>query len=89
MHIFFDNFSDQNCSDYVYNNEHKTIDPNYSGKRSLQIKDLVGSVIHDWWTVEDIGLDYGGRVDILSVAINSGGVKCEIFDPFDKDTLID
>jgi hypothetical protein len=85
---FFDNFSDQNWSDYIYNDEYKRIDPDYSGKRSLQNKALVMSAIHSWWKDEDVGLDYGGGTGSLSASINSEGIKYESFDPFGEDTRI-
>lgn len=83
---FFDDFNDKDWSEYIYNDDYKTIDPDYAGKRALQNKTLVKAAIKSWWSSNDIGLDYGGGIGGLSDILNLEGIKYESFDPFGEDT---
>lgn len=83
---FFDGFIDKDWSEYIYNDDYKMIDPDYTGKRAFQNKTLVKAAIKSWWSGKDIGLDYGGGIGGLSDILNLEGIKYESFDPFGGDT---
>ena len=85
--VFFDNFTAQDWTDYVYNsNYYEFVDPDYKiirPQRNAQFLDYLLESSKIGW----LGLDYGGGNGLTAQLLIQRGYNFDTYDPFGVNTV--
>lgn len=83
---FFDDFSPEEWSFYIYNDEYVRVDPGYiSGRPQSNLRQLSRFLRNKEKDI--IGLDYGGGSGLTANLMNEAGYSFDFYDPFGHNEL--
>ncbi|HEV2618574.1 MAG TPA: hypothetical protein VGU23_01390, partial [Acidobacteriaceae bacterium] len=77
---FFDEFTGEQWQQYIYNDEYKTVDPEYQSIRPRHNARMIDSFLTPWKD-SIVGLDYGGGNGATTDILRARGWAFDCFDP--------
>ena len=77
---WFDDWSADDFSTWIYNDEYVDVDPDYKGARPLQLSTFALDIARQAKARKV--LDFGGGDGKLAQLLNQGGLECKSWDPF-------
>jgi hypothetical protein len=78
---FFDEFTGEQWQRYIYNDEYRTVDPEYEFIRPRHNARMIDSFLTPWKD-NILGLDYGGGNGATTGLLRARGWAFDCFDPF-------
>lgn len=82
---FFDKFDKDAWSKFIYNEEYRRIDPEFSHIRPERDARFVRELLKPYWREGDAGYDYGGGEGVFAKRMSQAGMRFRCVDPFGVD----
>jgi len=82
---FFDEFDKDAWAEFIYNEDYRRIDPEFSQVRPERDARFVRDLLRPYWREGDAGYDYGGGAGVFARRMSQAGMRFRCVDPFGVD----